>query len=73
MFDGNGSWLTEVVMVSDSLDDFLKSLTPPSYLEHLESCGKVRRTGAFVQTRSGALAPVYEVLQSPEEAKRSWQ
>ena len=60
-------------MVSDSLDDFLKSLTTVSYLENLERWGKVRKTGAFFRTSCGTLVPLYEVLQSPEEATRSWQ
>ena len=60
-------------MVGDSLDDFLRSLAVPSYLERLERSGKIRRTGTCVQTKSGAAAPLYEVLQTPEEAARSWQ
>jgi hypothetical protein len=60
-------------MARDSLDDFLSSLATPNYLERLERSGKVRRIGTFVQTASGAVAPLYEVVQTPEEADRSWQ
>jgi hypothetical protein len=60
-------------MVDDPLDELLKSLTLPSYLECLEQCGKVRKTGDFFRSRSGAVVPVYEVIQTPEEAARSWQ
>jgi hypothetical protein len=60
-------------MVNDPVDELLKSLATPSYLEHLETRGKIRRTGGFVRTGSGAVVPVHEVIQTPEEAARSWQ
>ena len=60
-------------MVNDPLDELLKSLAARSYLEYFEKRGKVRRTGTSVRTRSGVVVPVYEVVQTPEEADRSWQ
>jgi hypothetical protein len=60
-------------MERDPIDALLRSLKPLDILRRLELGGRIRRTGQFVKGPEDRNYPLFEVVQSFEEANRSWQ